>query len=99
MNMGLFLSPKAAFLATLSPFTSFYLASDAQYAGASLEFWVSICAVHAEGWVLLGWTAIRLLRNWQSVEWSPRPKIVVWEPVVKEEALAWWRAGRRCWEK
>src|SRR6266700_3358245 len=83
MNMGLFLSPKAVFLATLSPFTSFYLASDAQYAGASLEFWVSICAVHAEGWVLLGWTAIRLLRNWQSVEWSPRPKIVGGEPLVK----------------
>src|SRR2546427_771790 len=26
MNMGLFLSPKAVFLATLSPFTLFYLA-------------------------------------------------------------------------
>jgi ABC-type transport system involved in multi-copper enzyme maturation permease subunit len=88
MNVGRVFTPDAQVLACFSPYSTFYLASDAAYAGQRSLFWISICLTQLEAWVLLGWTGLRLLRNWRAVEWSPKPKPPEWEPVLKEEAQA-----------
>ena len=89
MNIGSAFTYKAAILACLSPYSSFYMATDKIYLGAPLHFWLSLILTQLEAWLLIGWTALRLFKNWQSVEWSPpRPKVVVWEPLLPQEVEA-----------
>jgi hypothetical protein len=89
MNIGSVFTSKAAILACFSPYSSFYMASDYIYLGAPSHYWLSLILTELEAWALLGWTALRLFKNWQSIDWSPpRPKIVVWEPLLPEEVQA-----------
>ena len=60
MNVGILFLPQASILAAFGPYTTFFLASDKEYLGASSLFWISLVVVHLEAWLLLGWTAIRL---------------------------------------
>lgn len=89
MNIGSAFTYKAAVLACFSPYSSFYMASDYVYLGAPFHYWLSLILTQLEAWGLLGWTALRLFKNWQAVDWSPpRPKLVVWEPLLPEEVQA-----------
>src|ERR1043165_3623625 len=89
MNIGSAFTYRAAVLACLSPYSPFYMASDFIYLGAPWLFWLSLVFTQFEAWVLLGWTALRLFKNWQSLEWSPpKPKLVIWQPLLPEEVEA-----------
>src|SRR5438552_15260079 len=88
MNVGILFLPQASILAAFGPYTSFLLASDKEYVGASSLFWISLVVVHLEAWLLLGWTGTQLTRNLRPVEWVPKPRRPQWEPLLKEEADA-----------
>jgi ABC-type transport system involved in multi-copper enzyme maturation permease subunit len=89
MNIGSAFTYKAAVLACFSPYSSFFMASDKIYFGARSNYWLSLVFTQFEAWALLGWTALRLFKNWQTLEWSPpRPKVVVWEPLLPQEIEA-----------
>jgi ABC-type transport system involved in cytochrome c biogenesis permease component len=89
MNIGSVFTYKAAVLACFSPYSSFFMASDYIYLGAPSHYWLSLILTQLEAWGLLGWTALRLLKNWQTLDWSPpRPKVVVWEPLLPQEVQA-----------
>jgi ABC-type transport system involved in multi-copper enzyme maturation permease subunit len=89
MNIGSAFTYKAAILACFSPYSSFYMAPDNVYLGAPRQYWYSLIFTQLEAWLLFEWTALRLFKNWQSLEWSPpRPKVVVWEPLLPQEVEA-----------
>jgi len=88
MNVGILFLPQASILAAFGPYTTFLLAFDKEYVGASSLFWISLVVVHLEAWLLLAWTAIGLTRNLRPVEWVPEPRPPPLEPVLREEAEA-----------
>ncbi len=89
MNIGRAFTYKAAVLACFSPYSSFYMAPEKTYLGTPLHYWLALIFTQLEAWVLLGWTGLRLFKNWQSVDWAPpRPKLIVWEPLLPEEVQA-----------
>jgi ABC-type transport system involved in multi-copper enzyme maturation permease subunit len=86
--LGRLLASKTSLLAAFAPYTTFYYASDKMYFGEPSVFWVSLVALQIEAWLLLHWTAARLVKNWRALEWAPKPKPPEWEPVFTEEAKA-----------
>jgi len=88
MNVGVLFLPQAAILAAFGPYSTFLLASDKEYLGASSLFWISLVVVHLEAWLLLGWTAVQLTVNFRPMDWVPRARRLPLEPVLKEEAEA-----------
>ena len=65
MNVGILFLPQASILAAFGPYSTFLLASDKEYLGASSLFWISLVVVHLESWLLLGWAAIQLTVNFE----------------------------------
>src|SRR5882724_5581892 len=88
MNVGILFLPQAAILSAFGPYSTFLLASDKEYLGASSLFWISLVVVLLEAWLLLAWTAIGLTRNFRPMEWVPKARRPPLEPVLKEEAEA-----------
>jgi ABC-type transport system involved in multi-copper enzyme maturation permease subunit len=88
MNVGVLFLPRASILAAFGPYSTFFLAFDKEYAGASSLYWISLVVVHLEAWLLLGWTAFRLARDLRSTELVPQPTRPVLEPLLKEEVEA-----------
>jgi ABC-type transport system involved in multi-copper enzyme maturation permease subunit len=75
-------------IACLSPLTPFYLSSDLNYIANPEVYWTSLALIQIEGWVLLAWTGSYVWKNWQRVEWSPKPLAAEWQPVDQREAQA-----------
>jgi hypothetical protein len=89
-NVALAYLPKALAISSLSPYTAFVLAPDAEYyaRGGGWQFWTSLAVSSTMGWVFLAWTAASLRQNWKKIEWTPPPKPIVWEPANEVEAQA-----------
>jgi len=88
MNVGVLFLPQAAILAAFGPYSTFLLASDKAYLGASSLFWISLVVVHLEAWLLLGLDGDSVDGHLRPMEWVPKQGVLLWRPVLKEEAEA-----------
>lgn len=88
MNIVISVVSDLRFLGGFSPLTAFYLASDTAYGGRRLEYWFSIAAVYALGWLLLAWTAGTLRRKLAADDEFKPAKEPMFVPLVEKEAEA-----------